>query len=353
MLRVGINGYGTIGKRVADAIRVQPDMQVVGVAKRSPDFSAERATERGFDLYAPSGRLDVFEGATVDLVGTVEDLVSEADVIVDACPGGVGAENRPLYEAHNTPALFQGAEDPDVADVSFNARANYDEARDAEYVRVVSCNTTGLSRLVAPLDEAYGVENVRTTLIRRGGDPGQPDRGPIDDILPDPITVPSHHAPDVNTIFPDLDIHTMGVKVPATRMHLHAVNITLDSAPDRGEVRELLSEESRIFLVPGEMGLQGCGHLKELAKDAGRPRGDIWENCLWTESIHVSGTELSCFQAIHQEADVVPENVDAIRAMFGLADAEESVATTNETLGMGVRERQRAPARVEMEAEAD
>ncbi|MFB6095307.1 MAG: glyceraldehyde-3-phosphate dehydrogenase, partial [Halodesulfurarchaeum sp.] len=33
MVRVGINGYGTIGKRVADAVRVQPDMEVLGVAK--------------------------------------------------------------------------------------------------------------------------------------------------------------------------------------------------------------------------------------------------------------------------------------------------------------------------------
>jgi glyceraldehyde-3-phosphate dehydrogenase (NAD(P)) len=32
---------------------------------------------------------------------------------------------------------------------------------------------------------------MRATLVRRGGDPDQPDRGPIDDIVPDPVTVPS------------------------------------------------------------------------------------------------------------------------------------------------------------------
>ncbi|MFO7539153.1 MAG: type II glyceraldehyde-3-phosphate dehydrogenase, partial [Chloroflexota bacterium] len=31
-IRVAVNGYGIIGKRVADAVRVQPDMELVGVA---------------------------------------------------------------------------------------------------------------------------------------------------------------------------------------------------------------------------------------------------------------------------------------------------------------------------------
>ena len=52
MLHVGINGFGTIGKRVADAVRVQPDMTVAGVAKRSPNFEATIAVDRGYDLFA-------------------------------------------------------------------------------------------------------------------------------------------------------------------------------------------------------------------------------------------------------------------------------------------------------------
>ncbi len=33
MIKVSVNGYGTIGKRVADATLKQPDMELVGVAK--------------------------------------------------------------------------------------------------------------------------------------------------------------------------------------------------------------------------------------------------------------------------------------------------------------------------------
>ncbi|OVE83338.1 type II glyceraldehyde-3-phosphate dehydrogenase [Natronolimnobius baerhuensis] len=336
MIRVGINGYGTIGKRVADAVRAQPDMTVHGVAKRSPDYVAVGAAEAEYPVYAADeDRTDGFREIGIDLAGMVDDLVAESDVIVDATPSGIGAQNRPLYERHETPALFQGGEDATVAEVSFNARANYDEAEDADYVRVVSCNTTGLSRFLAPLYENYGIEKARVTLVRRGGDPNQTGRGPINDAVPDPVSIPSHHGPDVQTVFPELDIDTIGLKVPTTMMHLHTVNVTLENAPeDIAAVREQLQDEDRLLTIPEYAGIDGAGTLKDFALDAGRPRGDIWENCIWEESLTLEGNDLYCMQAIHQESDVVPENVDAIRALTGHLPGPESRALTNETLGI-------------------
>ncbi|WP_225332971.1 type II glyceraldehyde-3-phosphate dehydrogenase [Halomicrobium urmianum] len=339
MLRVGINGYGTIGKRVADAVRSQPDMTVAGVAKRTPNYEAQVARDRGFPLYAADDRGHRFEAAGLDVHGDVRDLVGASDVVVDATPSGVGAQNRSIYEELGTPAIYQGGEDPDVAPVSFNARANYGDARDADAARVVSCNTTGLSRLLAPLREACGVRKVRATLVRRGGDPAQTGRGPINDTVPDPVSIPSHHGPDLQTIFPDIDVDTMGMKVPATLMHTHALTITLDGDPSARAVRDLLAEESRVLVVPEHLGIDGAGKLTDYTGDAGRPRGDVWENCVWAESITCrdgpGGTDLSLFQAIHQEADVVPENVDAVRAVADMADRETSVRRTNEALGVG------------------
>ncbi|WP_458190664.1 type II glyceraldehyde-3-phosphate dehydrogenase [Haladaptatus sp. NG-WS-4] len=336
MLQVGINGYGTIGKRVADAVRAQPDMEVVGVAKTRPNFEAEGAIENGYPLYAAiEERAEQFDDAGIELAGMVDEMVEQADVVVDACPSGIGAENKSLYDEYDTPALYQGGESADVADVSFNARANFEEAVGAQHVRVVSCNTTGLSRLVAPLREEYGVEKVRATLVRRGGDPAQTGRGPINDILPNPITLPSHHGPDVKTIFPDLAIDTLGLKVPATLMHMHSINVSLEAEPDAEEVRDLLESQSRLFVIPERMNIDGAGKLKEFAMDRGRPRADLWENCVWGESVSMEGNDLYLFQAIHQESDVVPENVDAIRAVTNAADARESVETTNDALGIG------------------
>jgi len=336
MTRVGVNGYGTIGKRVADAVAAQPDMELVGVTKTGPDYGAEAALRRGYDLYAAlDDRVAAFDDAGLGVAGTLGDLLDAVDVIVDCAPGGIGERNRPTYEAHDTPAIYQGGEDAAIADASFNARAS-GEIRDVDSLRVVSCNTTGLSRLLAPLDEAYGVEKARVTLVRRGGDANETDRGPINDVVPDPPTVPSHHGPDVNAILPEVDVDTAALKAPVTGMHTHSVNVTLERAPTAAEVRELLRDETRLFLIPERAGIDGAGTLKDYASDLGRARGDFWENCVWDESISVEGRDLYLFQNVHQEADVVPENVDAIRELATDVSREESMALTNETLGVGL-----------------
>lgn len=335
-LRVGINGFGTIGKRVADAVRLQPDMSVTGVTKCSPDFEAVVAHDRGYDIYTvDDDSRKQFAAAGIPTYGMVPDLVEVSDVVVDATPSGVGATYADLYREYKTPALFQGGESPDVAEVNFNARANYKNAVDADSARIVSCNTTGLSRLFAPLRERFGIEKARVTLVRRGGDPGDSGRGPINDTLPDPVKIPSHHGSDVQTIFPDLAIDTMAMKVPTTQMHTHSVNVTLDRSPTAAEIREILAKESRLFLLSEQLAIDGSGKLKEYIRDTGRTRGDIWENCIWTESVTVEDGDLYCFQAIHQEADVVPENIDAIRAVCErTTSAETSISRTNRALGI-------------------
>jgi glyceraldehyde-3-phosphate dehydrogenase (NAD(P)) len=54
-VKVAINGYGTIGKRVADAVSLQEDMEVSGVVKTRPTYEARMAIENGYLLYAANG----------------------------------------------------------------------------------------------------------------------------------------------------------------------------------------------------------------------------------------------------------------------------------------------------------
>ena len=337
MIHVGINGYGTIGKRVAAAAEVQPDMTVAGVSKRSLDHEAAAAADRGFKLYTTEHATDKPNGGCdIPVAGSIEALTAESDVIVDATPAGVGAANAPQYRAADTPAVFQGGEDPTVAPASFCARTNYGETVGQPSTRVVSCNTTGLARLISPLNEQFGVESVDCTLIRRGGDPTQSDRGPINDILPDPVDVPSHHASDLQAVLPAIDVMTKGVTVPATLMHLHSLTICLERAPTATAIHSCLSDERRVELVASAYGQDSCADLRESAHDRGRQRGDVWENCVWSESIFVDGRSLSLLQAIHQQADVIPENIDAIRALAATADAETSRQLTNDALDVGL-----------------
>lgn len=330
MTRIGVNGYGTIGKRVADAVREQPDMETVGIAKARPNHTADYAYNQGYDIYVPDeASSDRFSEAGIESTGSIEDLIERSEIVVDTTPAGMGAEYRPVYEEYGTPAIFQGGEEADVGEVSFTARASYNDAVDADYVRIVSCNTTGLNRLFAPLLETYGIEKVVATLVRCRGEHAV--------LSADPVTLPSHHGPDVQEVLPDIEhIQTLGMKAPTVRHHMHGINVSLEEAPDSAEeVCELLSDESRIHLIPGALQISSGWDLQEYALDRGRSRMNLYENQLWEDSITIEGNELYCLQSIHRESDVVPENIDAIRAMTGTADAEESIRTTNEALGIG------------------
>ncbi|ABE51802.1 type II glyceraldehyde-3-phosphate dehydrogenase [Methanococcoides burtonii] len=332
-VKVAINGYGTIGKRVADAVALQDDMEIIGIAKTRPNFETVMAKDKGFNVYTLADRVGAMEKEGIEVSGTVEEMIKAADVVVDCTPGKVGATNKDLYEKAGIKAIWQGGEAHTLTGCSFNAETNYDEALGKDFVRVVSCNTTGLCRVLSPLDKEFGVKKARVTLLRRAADPGDIKTGPINAIVPNPIKLPSHHGPDVKTVIPNIDIATTAVKLPTTLMHLHTINLELEKECTAEDVESVLAEQSRVRFVG--QGITSTAEIMELAKDLGRSRGDMWENCIWNESITMYEGELYFFQAIHQESDVIPENIDAIRAMMELeSDASRSIEITNKTMGI-------------------
>lgn len=338
MIKVAVNGYGTIGKRVADAVSCQPDMEIIGVSKTKPGAEAYVAKERGYPLYiADISKKDAFIKAGIPVAGSVEEMIQKADIVVDATPGGIGAGNKALYEKYNRKAIWEGGEEHSVAGFSFNSSCNYEQAIGRQFARVVSCNTTGLCRIIHLIDSVFGVKKVRATMIRRGGDPGDIKRGPIDAIVLNPVTIPSHHGPDVQSVLPEINIITSAMIVPTTLMHMHFINMELKNPATREQVLDLIKAHSRLGLISKSTGITSTAELKEYTSDLLRPRGDLWENGIFEESLSVldGGTDLYLFQAIHQEADVVVETVDCIRAMSGdVKTAMESIKITNKAVGL-------------------
>lgn len=334
--KVAINGYGTIGKRVADAVAAQDDMEIAGVVKTRPSFEAKIALERGYELYAAAEEnVEEFRKSKIETCGTLEDLLDKADIVIDATPGDTGEEYKKLYGKHGVRAVWQGGEEHELTGFSFNSEANYDEALGRDFARVVSCNTTGLVRVLYALDTEYGVRKARVTLMRRAADPNDIKTGPINALIPDPIKLPSHHGPDVNSILPHIDITTMAVKTSTTLMHLHALNVELKETCSEDDIIRLFGSRPRIRLVSSRDRIKSTAEAMEFAKDLGRPRGDMWENVVWKDSVVINKGELYFFQAIHQESDVVPENVDAIRALTGMEkDGASSIKKTNRALGI-------------------
>ena len=336
MKSVGINGYGTIGKRVADAVAAQDDMKIVGVTKRTPDFESKMAVQKGYPLYiSVPEREELFEEAGIKVTGTVDDLYDEVDIMVDCTPEGIGAKNKEIYKKQGIKGIFQGGEKHDQIGQSFNSFANFKDAIGADYVRVVSCNTTGLCRTLTPIRDLCGIKKVRAVMVRRGADPGQVKKGPINSIVPNPPTVPSHHGPDVQTVLYGLNITTMALLVPTTLMHQHNLMVELENPVDVEEIIETLEKTPRVTLVEAGKGLGSTAEIMEYARDLGRPRSDLFEIAVWKESLNVVDGELYYMQAVHQESDVVPENVDAIRAMLELEDdPAKSIEKTNKAMGI-------------------
>ena len=153
--RVAVNGYGVIGKRIADAVRQQPDMELVGVADVVADYRLQTAALQDVPIYAstPEGA-KAMRAAGIPMAGELAALLERVDVVADCTPKGVGASNLELYRRAGVKAALQGGEKHDVTGHSFVAQANYASAVGRDFTRVVSCNTTSTVRTLGALHEA-------------------------------------------------------------------------------------------------------------------------------------------------------------------------------------------------------
>ena len=72
-----------------------------------------------------------------------------------------------------------------------------------------------------------------------------------------------------------------------------------------------------------------------MGRDLGRPRGDMWEVALWEDVLAVDGDQVYYTYQVFNQAIVIPETIDAIRALMGIEqDAARSIAKTDASLGM-------------------
>ncbi|HEX5417594.1 MAG TPA: type II glyceraldehyde-3-phosphate dehydrogenase [Chloroflexota bacterium] len=336
LIRVGVNGYGVIGKRVADAVRLQPDMVLVGVADVAADYRIKVAAEQTYAIYAavPERRADL-EVAGIPVAGTLDDLISAVDVIVDCTPKGVPANNLSRYQAAGVKVIVQGGEKHDLAGLSFVAQVNYEAALGKDLARVVSCNTTALCRIADAFQRRGLLKRVRAVLVRRATDPWESHlHGMINTIVPE-TKVPSHQGPDAQTVIPGLDITTIAAAGPFTVSHIHFAMIETTRPVSSDEARDTLEAAPRIALVRADDGLGALNAMSELMRDLGRPRGDMWEVGVWEDTLGADAREVYLSYQVHNEAIVIPETIDCIRALVGReTNPVRSIGLTDQSLGI-------------------
>ena len=232
-IKVGVAGYGTIGQRLADGVAMQGDMELVGIADLAPTLSIRALRENDmigannvkYDLYLVDGAdKAAFDKYDIPVAGTFEELK------------GVGQN----------------------------------------YLKLTSCNTTGLIRAVDCLDRLYGVEKVAITIIRRVADPGDYHRGLTNALQID--KAPSHQAVDLMTIMPHVEATGILVHTPVTHGHIITVVVTPRDGKKitREQAIEAFRKHPRIRTVTIDEGFKGNASLFKYARDLGNRRGDMY-----------------------------------------------------------------------------
>lgn len=336
MAKVAVVGFGVIGQRLADGVNAQQDMELVGVADVAPTVSLRALSERGmpYDLYcAIPGNEQALVDAGIPVSGDLNTLIDKADIVLDATGPGIGAKNKVLYEGAGKKAIFQGGEKNDIVDVFFHGYANYEQGVGADYLKLTSCNTTGLIRSIHCLDQAVGVKKAAITIIRRVADPGDTFRGLTNNLQIEPV--PNHQAVDLMTIMPHVDCTGVLVHTPVTHGHIISVVASTDKSISAEEAIALFKNHPRMKVVKIADGFDSNGAFFRYARDRGNMRGDMYEVGVWEEAVSKSGDDLIFSINIPQEAITIPETIDGIRAALSMqSDGKEAVALTNKYLGM-------------------
>src|SRR5688572_10242325 len=203
-VRVLVNGYGVIGKRIADAIAAQDDMELVGIADVVSDWRIKVALQKGYPVFASTVEAaESMRAAGIPVAGMLDEALAQVDVVADATPKKIAAANLERYEAAGVKSVFQGGEKHTLTGHSFVATANYESARGRDTTRVVSCNTTSIVRTLGALKQAGLLKKARGVLIRRATDPWESHQsGVMNTVVPE-TSIPSHQGPDAQTVIPN------------------------------------------------------------------------------------------------------------------------------------------------------
>ncbi len=335
MKRVFVNGYGSIGSRIAQFIAGDSDVEVLGVGKYSPDDKVSDAISRGFGVYVPKNKMEQFKNFKIS--GTIEDAVEKCDLVIDAAPGGNGYTNKKnLYEPKNVRAIFQGGEkitgDKAVADMIFNSRVNYDDVFDKKYVMQGSCNVTGMGRILQPLKEKYGkkIKRFDATLLRRWADL-EDSKTEVKDSIE--WTRKPHHNEDVKSYMgKDTPLFIRAFKVPTRQMHVHLMDIRFnETAPSVSEILNLFKNEYGVAILYTAKGTKDIRDFAEATKFSFKDTNMIH---IHADMLEVQDDVVKIAYSDDQTGIVVPENHLLMQAMLFKRNQNAAFKHTEELFHM-------------------
>ena len=333
--KVFVNGYGSIGSRIVQFIKDDPEIQILGIGKHSPDTKVDEAVSNGFQVYVPKSKEDDFKKFTI--AGNIENILDECDLVIDAAPSGVGFKNKmDLYEPKNLMAIYQGGEsiigENAVSNLLFNSRVNYLDAFEKRHVMQGSCNVTGMGKILEPLRKKYGskIKRFDVTLVRRWADIEQTDKPVIDTIE---LTQSPHHGDDVKSYLgKDSPLFVRAIKVPTRQMHLHIMDIRFDgNAPSSNEIHDLFQDEFGVAVLWTANGTRDIREFANTMNFSFKDTNMVHIHANMTVSIDDT---IQIMYSDDQTGIVIPENHMLMQAMLFKKPFEESLTHTEKLFHM-------------------
>jgi len=331
MKNVFVNGYGSIGNRITNFIKDDPEINLIGVGKHSPDDKVNLAISQGLKVCVPKKKLDSFSKFKIS--GTIEDALDECDLVIDAAPAGHGFLNKKnLYEPKGLMAIYQGGEtvygDKAVSDLLFNSRVNYDTGFNKKHVMQGSCNVTGMGRILQPLKEKYGNQLVRfdVTLVRRWADLEETDNEVKDTIE---WSENPHQGDDVKSYMgKETPLFLRAIKVPTRQMHLHIMDIRFkDTTPKPSEFLSTFKNEYGVATLYTAKGTKEIRDFADTMNFSFKDTNMIHIHANMVESIQDT---VKMMYSDDQTGIVIPENHLLMQAMLFQKEYSKAFKHTEE-----------------------
>ena len=335
MKKVFVNGYGSIGSRIIQFINADPEIEVVGIGKYSPNSKVNEAIEKGFKVYVPEKNQNAFTNFSIS--GNIESALDESDLVIDASPGGQGFKNKKLfYEPRDILSIYQGGETIDgenaVSDLLFNSKVNYNDAVGKKHVMQGSCNVTGMGRILEPLRKNFGnsIKRFDVTLVRRWADIEQTDETVTDTIE---LTQNPHHGEDVKSYFgKDAPLFVRAIKVPTRQMHLHIMDIRFEgNTPSVDEIHNIFKNEYGIATLWSAKGTKDIRDFAEKLNFSFKDTNMIHIHANMTQKIDDT---IQMMYSDDQTGIVIPENHMLLQAMLFQKSHEDAVKHTEKLFNM-------------------
>jgi glyceraldehyde-3-phosphate dehydrogenase (NAD(P)) len=316
MVKLFINGYGNIGRRLATAFSLDREVNLIGIAKYNADERAKEAIFNGYKVFIPQTIEKDFNNKKLDFNGYIEEAIEQSDIVIDASKEGLGFANKQKFYLHmKKMAIFQGGEDREgkysVADIIHNSRVNYDKVVDKSYVIQGSCNVSGMGRVIQPLIENFGDRIVRydVTLIRRWAD--LEDAKDVKDSIE--WDKSPHHQDDVKSFLPNVNLFVDSYKAPSRMMHLHQMFVRFkDKAPSKNKILDSFENEFGVSILNSA---KGTADVRKKALELGFVHGDTNMVHIHQEVMRSQDDVLKILYSDDQTGMVIPENHLLIQSM--------------------------------------